>query len=128
MLKIPGVGLPFNGNIFQEFVVSFKSKEVRISIQKKLSSQGILAGVNNKQHTGLEPNQILISFTETKSFEQLKKFITAICTELSYDPTEPVDCLSESIFKNSKLKPESIFTHPDLQPCSEISLIRKYTA
>lgn len=126
--EIPLLKLPKKGEIFQEFVIRFKTKNIRQNVSKYLLDRGVLAGLTADKHKGLKTNELMVSFTETKSIENLKRLVTYFCEALSCDPAAPLAALKKTLEKraNSTARPAQE-SHPDLQPTTEISLIRQYT-
>ena len=126
--SIGQLSLPYSGAIFQEFVVAFETAQTCQAVSDSLLEQGIFAGVGADRHAGLKPNELLISLTETKSPAQLHRFVSALCAALSYDPASPLAALEQALMQSSVndiVAP--CHAHPDLQPATEVALVRKYT-
>ena len=126
--NIPALSLPYSGPIFQEFVIAFETAPICQSVTNSLLDQGIFAGVGADRHAGLKPAELLVSLTETKSPEQLRRFVQALCAALSCDPAAPLVALEQVLAQDSNSGILAYcHAHSDLQPMTEVALVRKYT-
>lgn len=121
--RIEGILVPDPKEVFNEFVVRFETAEQRIAVVDHLFKSGIFAGVTRETCPTLDERDLLVAVTETHGPAELNQYVSAICAVFS----------QEAVTVRSDIKPETataercLCSHGELQPMSEIALIRRYT-
>lgn len=127
LAAVPSVSLPFNGPIFNEFVVDFGTSAICSHVLDTLKAQGIFAGINASDHRNLTASQLLVALTETKTAENLAGYIKGVCKALNVVAEPALTILLETLNVQEQTSILAEITHPDLQPMPEIGLVRRYT-
>lgn len=122
------LNLSYEGNIFNEFTISFRSKEVLEKSVQYLHARDILPGITSNIFKTLNDNQLLIAVTETTSDENLKDFISEMCASLNIASIVPLKTF-ESCLKNYPQSYLNNIPHEKnkLKSSPEHRVIRKYT-
>jgi glycine dehydrogenase subunit 1 len=76
LASVTGVELPFNGPIFNEFLVR-TSKPAR-EVLRALAERGILAGIRIDRYFADQPNDFLVAVTELNTREQMDSYVSAL--------------------------------------------------
>ncbi len=125
--KIPGVSVPYGGQVFNEFVIDFGTPESCERLLATLQEQGIFAGVSAKDHAGLTPSQLLLAVTETRTPQHLNAYVEGVCQALAVPPEAHLAELNTALKAQDQTAALIDNLHPDLQPIPEIGLVRRYT-
>lgn len=126
--SIDNLKISFEGEIFNEFTISFPSKIILNNAINFLEERNIFAGVTSSFIKSLADNQLLIAVTETNSEKDLENFVKELCCFFSVDETKHITILKSCLKNYSK----SLFENPlkkikILNPIPEHKVIRKYT-
>ncbi|MGZ2259842.1 aminomethyl-transferring glycine dehydrogenase subunit GcvPB [Roseobacter sp. A03A-229] len=127
LAEIPGVVLPIDGPVFNEFVVEFDTPDTCLQVLDTLNRRGIFAGVSFVDHAGLTRSQLLVALTETKTPEHLRAYVEGVCAAVDTASGTALTALEETLHAQQGTPVLSETTHPDLQPVPEIGLVRRYT-
>ena len=128
LISIDNFDATYCGNIFNEFTISFPSKDLLIKSFDFLKSKGIILGITSSIFNCLEDNQILIAVTESISEDDLRYIVTELCHSINLDANAPLQVLNLSLRKYKKEFSivEDSFNR-DLKFTPEHQVIRKYT-
>lgn len=124
---LDGVKIVYTGEIFNEFVVSFGSQQRRQAVVSGLLEKGIFAGVDQTNHRGLAPDEILIAVTEVKTLQNLESFVSELASMLSCDPSAALEVLQARLSTKQDCLRNPLGRQGALQGMPEIQLIRQYT-
>lgn len=124
---IDGITLSYTGPIFLEFVMSFQDATTRKHVVDNMLAQNLFAGVAVDKHDGLNDKQLLVSVTETKSPALLERYVIALCAALSCDDAAALAALRSALDVELEGERVPLEQHPNLQPTTEIALVRRYT-
>lgn len=122
---IDAIDVPDEAAVFNEFVISFASEDIRKEVVRRLRSDNIFAGVERENYSLLKPQELLVAVTEIHEQEHLQSFLKTICAVLGEDASKPVDIPKSGSCVNADLA--RLLEHPDLEAVPEIGLIRRYT-
>jgi glycine cleavage system protein P-like pyridoxal-binding family len=128
LASIDGIQGLHDGSILNEFVVRFESADKRAALVSELAIRGIFAGVDQVNHSGLLPSDLMVTVTETRTDEQIYAYVEGACAAMRADPTEPMASLAEMLSAKQDWLRSPLKTHALLQPMPEIQLVRQYTA
>lgn len=126
--EVDGIEVVYSGEIFNEFVIRFGSQRRRQAVVTGLLEKGIFAGVDEVNHSGLAPDELLIAVTEVKTLQQLETFVIELATVLSSDTKAALEVLHERLSRKQDCLRNPLGSHGSLQSMPEIRLIRQYTA
>ncbi len=127
LAQIPGLAQPYQGDVFNEFVLRFPSADARHKALADMRAAGIFAGVPETKHPGLTTTDLLVAVTETRTPEDLAAYVEALSGSLGVDPSAAMETLHKTLAASASATPATDNRHPDLQPVAEIGLVRRYT-